>query len=183
MNIELTGRHINLDDEIKTFAEKKLHKIEKFLEEPVEMHLILDAEKLRKIAELHITHRFGVLQATEEAEDLHDAIHAVVETATKQARRARKKFIDQRRRADRVVEEESHWPVEVLDRETFGGEDRPRVIKTHRLPIKPMTLEEASQALETSKNEFFVFLDASTERVNVLYRRKDENFGLIAPEI
>ena len=78
--------------------------------------------------------------------------------------------------------EDAHWPVEVLDRESFGREDAPKVIKTQRLSIRLMTLEEASTALEASKNDFFVFLDSKSERVNVLYRRKDDHYGLIDTE-
>jgi putative sigma-54 modulation protein len=57
------------------------------------------------------------------------------------------------------------------------------VVKTVRLPIETMTLEQASLALEDAKNEFFVFLNSKSQQVNVLYRRQDENFGLIVPEL
>lgn len=178
MNIELTGRHINLRDDIKQYSRKKLEKLEKFLEEPIEIQLILEVEKLRSIAELHARHKHGYIQATEEAEDLENAVHAAIETAAKQARRAHKKAKDKKRRAGKPAE---HWPVDVIAGESVSGGQTPRVIKTHNLPIKPMTIDEASLALDSSKNEFFVFLDASTDKVSVLYRRKDANYGLIAP--
>lgn len=181
MNVEFTARHYHLDDEIKNYAHKKLDKLEPFLEEPVEIHLILETEKIREIAELIVSHRHGVFQATEEAEQMRDAVYAVIMKVEKQARRARKKFMDQRRRADRQVNADN-WPVEVLERATMGGGERPRVIKKHNLPIKPMTIDEASLQLEQSKNDFFVFRDSTSDRVSVLYRRKDENYGLIAPE-
>lgn len=180
MNVEFTARHFHLDDEIRDYASKKLEKLEPFLEEPVEIHLILETEKIREIAELVVSHRHGVFQATEEAEDMRDSVFAVIGKVEKQARRARKKFMDQRRRADRQVSD--NWPVEVLERQGFGTGERPKVVKKNNLPIKPMTIDEASLQLEQSKNDFFVFRDSASDRVSVLYRRKDENYGLIAPE-
>lgn len=180
MNVEFTARHFHPDDELKEYANKKLAKLEPFLEDPVEIHLIFETEKIRQIAELIVSHRHGVFQATEEAEEMRDAVLAVVSKVEKQARRARKKFKDQRRRADREVSD--NWPVEILERSTFGSGEAPRVISKNNLPIKPMTIDEASLQLEQSKNDFFVFRDSTSDRVSVLYRRKDENYGLIAPE-
>jgi putative sigma-54 modulation protein len=178
MKIDFTGRHFVVDDKVREYAEGKLDKLIKFLEEPVDVQVILEVEKRRQIAELHVTHRHGSLQATEAAADMLDAIHAVVEKAEKQARRARKKFMDKRRRA----RNHHHWPLEVLEAASFGTGSRPRVIKTTTLPIKPMTIEEAAMELDRSKNDFFVFLDSVDERVSVIYRRKDNHYGLIAPE-
>ncbi len=181
MKIEFTGRHYHVGDRAKEHIEEKLAKLERFLDEPVEAHVILEIEKRRQIAEFHVSHRHGVLQATEEAEHMREAIHAGIEKIEKQARRSRKKFIDRRRRAQRH-DEGHHWPLEVLDATSVSGGTQPRIIKTGRLSIKPMTIDEAALELDQSKNEFFVFRDSGTDRVSVIYRRKDENFGLIAPE-
>lgn len=178
MKIDFTGRHFAVDEQVREFAESKLEKLVKFLDEPVDVQVILEVEKRRQIAELNVTHRHGSLQATEAADEMLDAIHAVVEKAEKQARRGRKKFMDKRRR----VRNNHQWPLEVLEASSFGSGTRPRVIKTTSLPIKPMTIEEAAMELERSKNGFFVFLDSTDERVSVIYRRKDNHYGLIAPE-
>lgn len=180
MNIDYVGRHFRVRDDIKALVEKKLDKkVARFVEEPVEVRVTLEADKLRRIAEIHVTHRHGILQATEETDSMEDAIHDAVEKVVKQARRARKRFMDTRRRAGRS---EDHWPVDVIEGESVGGGDKPRIIRTNRLPIKPMTIDEAALQLADSKNDFFVFLDSITERVSVLYRRRDQNYGLIAPE-
>ncbi len=181
MKIEFTGRHFHVGDRAKKFTESKLAKLKKFLDEPVEVHVILEIEKRRQIAEFHVSHRHGVLQATEESEHMREAIHAGVEKIEKQARRSRKKFMDQRRRAQRQ-DDNHHWPLEVLDADSISGGELPRIIKTGRLPIRPMTIDEAALELDQSKNEFFVFRDSGTDRVSVIYRRKDANLGLIAPE-
>ncbi len=180
MNIEFTARQYRLSEEIKEYAEKKLTKLEPFVEEPVDVHLIFETEKLREIAEIHVSHRFGHLQASESTDDMRDSVLAVIETVTKQARRSKKKFLDKRRRSQRQMEDNG-WPMEVLEGDSLAATS-PRVIKTTNLPIKPMSVEQASVALDESKNDFFVFLDSSTDKVSVLVRRKDNNFGLIAPE-
>ncbi len=180
MKIEFTGRHYHVSDRAREFTERKLGKIAKFLDDPVEVHVILEIEKRRQIAEFHVSHRHGVLQATEEAEHMREAINAGIEKIEKQARRSRKKFMDKRRRAQRQ-DDGYHWPLEVLDAAGVGGGVR-QIIKTSRLSIKPMTIDEAALELDQSKNEFFVFRDSGTDRVSVIYRRKDANYGLIAPE-
>lgn len=178
MKIDFTGRHFTVDDSIRQYAGTKLEKLARFLDEPVDVQVILEVEKRRQIAELHVSHRHGVLQATEVADEMQDAIHAVVDKAEKQARRARKKHMDKKRR----VRNHQHWPLEVLEASSVAPGTLPRVIKTTSLPIKPMTIDEAALELDRSKNEFFVFLDSATDRVSVIFRRQDSHYGLIAPE-
>ena len=179
MKIDFTGRHYEVDDQVKRYAEGKLKKLSKFLDGPVDVQLILEVEKRRQIADLHLTHRHGTLQSTEAADEMRDAIHAVVEKAEKQARRARKKHNDKKRRS----RADHQWPLEVVEAASVGAGTQPRIIQSTTLSIKPMTLDEAALELDRSEHDFFVFRDSTTERVSVIYRRKDENYGLIAPEL
>ncbi len=181
MHIEYVGRGYHVGDGDRELTEQKLRKAVKFLEEPVEARVTLKTEKHRQIAELHLTHRHGALQAKEEAGEMRDAINLAVDKLAKQAAGGRKRFMDRRRRADRSQENGQHWPLEVLARESLGA-GPPRVIESTRLPIRPMTIEEAALALEDSGHGFVVFRDASRDRLSVLYRREDDNYGLIAPE-
>jgi len=181
MNIEYVARNYPLGEAIRDFTESKLQKVTKFLEEPVEVRVTLEVEKHRQIAELHVAHRHGVLQATEETDDMRDTINAAVDKVEKQARRTRKRFMDRRRRADRVNGQ--HWPVAVVERDSVAGGGAPRIIEATSLPIKPMTIEEAAMALADTAEGFVVFRDALTSQVSVLYRRPDDNYGLISPEL
>lgn len=183
MNIDYTGRHFQLDERTKDYTENKLAKLAKFLEEPIEAHVVFEVEKRRQITDLHIAHRYGVLQAKEEAENMLDAVHAAADKIEKQARRSRKKHTDKKRRAGRSNGDLRHWPLEVLEAGSLQAGEEPKVIRKTVLQIKPMTVDEAAIQLETSKNEFFVFLDSSTELVSVLYKRRDSHYGLIAPEL
>jgi len=181
MNIEYIGRNYTLNEGLRATTEEKLQKLARFLEEPIEVRLTLEQEKHRRIADLHITHRLGVLQAGEETDDMLDSLNSVLDKAEKQARRSRKRLTDKRRRGGRG--QQNQWPMEVLERESIGAKEGPRIIKSSRLRIKPMSLEEAALQLEQGKNDFVVFRDSTTEQVSVLYRRRDDNYGLIAPEI
>jgi len=181
MNIEYVARHFRLDDETREYANQKLSKAIKFLDEPVEIRVILEVEKRRKIAEINAAHRYGVIQANAETDDLRDAINVAVDKVEKQARRGRKKAKGRKRRPIRGSE--NQWPVEILAADTVGANDGPRIVKSSHLSIKPMSLEEAALALEGSKNEFVVFRNSENDEVSVLYRRHDQDYGLITPEL
>ena len=182
MNIEFRSRNYELDDEIREYASRKLGKVTKFLEEPIEIRVTLQSTTHGKIADLHVAHRHDVLQGDEEQEEMRDAINLAVDKVEKQARRARKKFQRRRRRADRQNNGPA-WPLEVLERESVGADEGPRIVATTELTIKPMTLEEAALDLEASEHQFLVFRDSSSDRINVLYKRSDSNYGLISPEL
>lgn len=181
MQIEFIGRNYQIDDRVRAYTEEKLHKLDKFLQEPVEIRVTLETEKHRQIAEVHVRHRLGTLDATVEGGDMYDAINGVVDKVEKQARRSSRKQIDKRRRADRN-NGLSQWPMSVVERESVGSGREPRIIRSELLHIKPMSIEEAALQLDSAENGFVVFRDSVSDRVNVLYRRKDENYGLIAPE-
>lgn len=178
MKTEIIGRNVNVDDRLRAFAEQKLQKLEKFIEEPAESRLTLTSERHRHVAELHVTHRQGDFKATEETDgNFRDAVHRVVDRVEEQARRAHQKTVDKRRRGSN-----HRWPVEVLEQGSLAG-GAPRVIETGQLHIKPMTIEEAALELDGSEDGFVVFRDSTSDRLSVLYKRKDQNYGLIAPEL
>jgi putative sigma-54 modulation protein len=180
MNIEIVGRNGDIGTATREHASKKLDKVLKFLEEPIDARFTFDADGHRHVVELHLAHRFGTLQGHSEGEGWTEAVNAVVDKVEKQARRGRERFQDRRRRAQRAGDAAS-WPVDVVEKASVGGGARPRVIKSSLIQIKPMSLDEAAIELEASTHDFVVFRDAETDEVNVLYKRKDNHYGLIAP--
>ncbi len=180
MHIEYVSRNFDFDNALRDYAAGKLDKLSRFLDEPVEVKVTLEQEKYRQIAELRVAHRHGLLQANGETEDMRDTINLVVDKLEKQARRSRKKYKDKRRRADRANGQQQ-WPVEVLERGSLSGGE-PRIIKSTKLSIKPMGLDEAALQLDGATNDFVVFRDTRTHRVCVLYKRRDRNYGLISPD-
>lgn len=185
MRIEYVGRGFQAGAELKTFTEDRLRKAVRFLESPVEVRVAFGLERHLHRADVHVLHRYGALQAEEQTNDMREAVALAADKVEAQAKRVRKRYMDRRRRAARTAEVKSHWPVDVVERDSVrgdGGDGGVRIVKSSLLRIKPMTIEEAALHLESSEHGFVVFRDAANDRVSVLYRRKDQNYGLIAPE-
>ena len=187
MKIEYFARNATIDDQVRRYAEEKLRKLAKFLDDPeeAEARLTLEHEKHHFVAEVQLSHRHVTLVAKETANQLLDAVNLAVDKVETQAERSRKKHKERRRRAQRHDTNGHHWPEEVIARDSVAGGagGGPRVVETVRLEIKPMSIEEAALELEDGDRAFVVFRDMDTERVSVLYKRRDENYGLIAPEL
>ncbi len=184
MKTEIIGRNTPIDDRLRGLVEKKLAKLEKFLDGPVEARVTLITEKHSHVAELHVTHRDGALQGTEQTDGtFQEAVQRAVQKVEEAARRTHQKQVDKRRRpADRNGRGQ-RWPVEILGADSVGEGRAPRVIETSQIDIKPMTLDEAALELDGSEQGFVVFRDSTSDRLSVLYKRKDQNYGLIAPEL
>jgi ribosomal subunit interface protein len=181
MNLDFVARSTELDDPLREFAEEQLGKVVRFLEEPIEIRFRLEENKHRKIADLHIGHRFGVIQATDETGDLREAIRLAVEKAQKQAKRSRKKYKDRKRRARRA--QPFDWPIEILDPSTLQAAEGPTVIESRTFHLTGMDLEQAVRKMEEVGLGFYVYRDTTSGRLSILYNRKDKTLGLLYPEI
>jgi putative sigma-54 modulation protein len=177
MKIEFTGRRTDVPDELRKLAERKLAKVGRLLPGATRAHVVLHTDKRRQIAEVTVHSRHLDLQAREVSDDLAGSLAAVVEKVTRQATRQMGKR--------RVVRGRS-GPRDAASRPAAEAEarrpDREPVIRRRRLPVKPMSVEEAAQVVLARKEGFLVFRDARTERINVLYLQTDGNLGLIEPE-
>jgi putative sigma-54 modulation protein len=188
MATAITGRNYELTPKIRTMLEKKLSKVEERLfDDVIEVRCVLQVEKYRNICEILIVGKDHDVKAVQESdESMEEAINAAVDHVKSQARKNRKKIRDHHRAARPNGDAVTDWIVQVLEpgnlRET-NDHNRPRIIKTNSLPIRPMSIEEAALRLDDSKNEFIVFRDLDTDRISVIYKRRDKNLGLIAPEI
>ena len=183
MPTEISGRNYEVTPDIRALLDKKLSRIEeKLFNDVIDVRVVLQVEKYRNICEILIVGKEHDVKAVQESdESMQDAINAAVDHVKRQAQKNRKKIRDHHRTADAVTD----WTVQVLEpgklRET-NDHNRPRIIKTNNLPIRPMSIEEAALRLDDSKNEFIVFRDLDTDRISVIYKRRDQNLGLIAPE-
>ena len=181
MNLDFVARNTELDDQIREFAAEQLKKVIRFLEEPIEIRFCLEEKKYRRIADLHIGHRFGVIQATDETGDMREAIRLAVEKAEKQAKRSRQKYKDRKRRAKKPASFE--WPIEILDPTTLQASEGPTVIESRTFHLEGMGLEQAVEKMEEVGLGFYVYRDSASGRLSILYTRKDETLGLLYPEI
>jgi putative sigma-54 modulation protein len=186
MKIEFVGRSVKVDAALRELAGERLAAVTRLLAEPIEVEVEMEMTaggKRRCTVDVHLRHRGGALHARAEGVDPEATLSEAAAGIESQARRARKRVTDRRRRAGRAAAERRHWPVEVLSRESLREGERPRVLRSTRLEIEPLTLEEAARRLEGSRNDFVVFVDRESDRVSVLYKRQDDDYGLIAPEL
>ncbi len=176
MRIAITARNTELTPALREYVERKLERIKKYLNEPIDIKVVLLVEKFRQRAEFNVSAPGVNLNAEEESQDLYASIDVAVDKLEEQARRYKEKMQQKAR------DEERAWVrMEVLDSE-MEEDTAPRIIRSKRFAMKPMSVEEAAMQLDISDSSFLVFLNPATERVNVIYRRKDGNFGLIEPE-
>jgi putative sigma-54 modulation protein len=186
----IIGRNFNVTPDIRDLIDKKLARIiHNLFDDVIDIRCVLQVEKYRHICEILIVGKDHDVKAVQESDaSMAEAINATIDHLKRQAQKNRKKIRDHHRKdgnhakAERVTD----WTVQVLEpgrlREE-GDHNRPRIIKTNNLPIRPMSIEEAALRLDESKNEFIVFRDLDTDKVSVIYKRRDENLGLIAPEV
>ena len=194
MQLQVSGRNLEITAPIREYAERKLARIERHLTEDTRVDLELAIERNRSIsanqhAELTVWTRGPVLRAHEYAEDMYAAIDLAVDKLDRQVRRYR-----ERRRHWRphhqVRDIEALLPLSDVNEEavsldeTNGAEPElpiPSIVKTKRFNMKPMHPDEAALQLELVGHEFYVFLNAETDAVAVIYRRRDGNLGVIEP--
>ncbi len=177
MKVEYVARKVTLDEPVRRLAEKKLAKIRKYFNDILDIRVEVEQERHLFVADLFIKGKDFDLKSTSQNKDLTTAIQDAIDKLEIQARRAKAR-LKQHKRPSRG----SQWSVDVLEPESVGSGEL-RVVERSSIPIKPMSIEEAVMQLEEVNDDFLVFLNSATDRVNVLYRRPDNNLGLITPEL
>lgn len=177
MEITVTFRHTEPVASLKTYAEEKLSKIKKYLDSPLEAHVVLEVEKFRHIADVTLSVDGTRIKAVEETGDMYSAIDKVMDKIEKQVKRFRAKV---RQRNNENIKGEENLAQEARQEVHGRGADEP-VIEVEELDAKPMDPEEAAMQLEMSPSGFFVFRNAKSREINVIYKRRDGNLGLIEP--
>lgn len=181
MNIDFVARKVELTDNIRELASKKLAKIDKYFNEILDVRVELTQERHLYVVDLFIHGKDFDARAAAQHKDIRSAIQDAVEKLEIQARKGKTRLKGRKRQSEQA-RRTPDWGVEVLEKESVAS-GHPRIIESSSITIKPMTIEEAALQLESSPRDFIVFLNATTDRVNVLYRRRDNNLGLITPEL
>ncbi|HKQ51374.1 MAG TPA: ribosome-associated translation inhibitor RaiA [Pyrinomonadaceae bacterium] len=179
MEFEYTGRHVEVTPALRTHVEDHFQKLEHiFNDTTARAHVIMEVEKNRQIGEVLVHWREHTLTATDTNADMYLALTRAIAKIEKQALKLKKKIIDRKQNAKRTSavapEPDGNPPVE-------ASPPTPRIVNARRYNVKPMTAEEAALRLSEEDDQFLVFRDADTNRVGVLYKRKDGNYGLIEP--
>ncbi len=182
--VKITGRHFQVTDAINDYVTRKIESLHLDYPKIIEAHVILEVAKYRHSADIvlvcsnHIT-----IEACEETDDMYAAIDAVVDKVARQMRKYKTRLMRKHRPRKDVVQhlEEQVLHPEPEEAENDSEHHEHAIIRTERFPVKPMFIDEAVLQLEMSHRQFLVFLNARSSRLNVLYRRKSGDFGLIEP--
>jgi putative sigma-54 modulation protein len=180
--VQVTGRHLSVTEAIKSYAVGKIENLHLDYPRIIEAHVILDVEKHRHIAEiiLHCNNHITI-EASDETDDMYASIDGVISKIARQMRKYKTKILRNHRPRRHEVQHVDEQVLTLDDTFEQIEESEPRVIQTERYPVKPMFVDEAVLQLEMSSRQFVVFLNAKSEKINILYRRKGDGFGLIEP--
>jgi len=182
MKFNVRGENIEVTNALREYAEKKVGRIEKYFDTPPtsDVHVTLKVVKDVHVVEVTVPLRGVVLRGEESNEDMYAAIDLVVEKLERQIRKHKTKI-------NRKFRQEGS--LRTLFKEEAGNnnlcseeEDELKIVKTKRFNIKPMDIEEAILQMDMLGHSFFVFSNAETEEMNVVYKRKDGRYGLIEPD-
>ena len=175
MDITVTFRHTEPMESLRDYAEDKISKLKKYLDFPVEAHIVLTVEKFRHQADVTVDVNGTRIKAVEETGDMYSAIDQVMDKIEKQVKRHISKM--RSRRSENAKTGEGGIDTES---ETMLALEEP-VIEVEKMIAKPMDPEEAAMQLNMSRQEFLVFRNANSSEINVIYKRGDGNLGLIEP--
>jgi ribosome hibernation promoting factor len=178
MKFEYTGRHVDVSPAIRRHVEDHFKKLDHIFngDTTLTTHVVIDVEKNRQIGEIIVNWRDHTLTAKDTNADMYMALTRAMAKIEKQAVKLKKKIIDRKQSAQSTALVAPHpdGQIEAADRP-------PRIIPARRYAVKPMTAEEAALRLSGEPDQFLVFRDADTQRLGVIYKRSDGNYGLIEP--
>jgi putative sigma-54 modulation protein len=176
MKFEYSGRHIEVTPALRTHVEGHFKRIEHiFRGKPIKAHVIIEVERGRHRSEIVVNWRNDVLTATTRNSDMYRSLSESIDKIEKQALKLKNKVIDRSHRAVNV------GAITRRTAELKPAPARPRIIPARRYAVKPVAPEEAALMLNGDTTSFLVFRNAENQRISVIYRRKDGNFGLIEP--
>lgn len=176
MQINITGKNVTISQTMQDYIEKKLSKLSRFFDQISHAEVVFKGEDRKDAGKSHIIEVIldvngSIIKASEENRDFRTCIDLVIDKLEGQLKRYKEKLIERRRREPSIRE---FSPSK--------EESKPKVVKVKRFGLKPMDIEEAILEMEMLGHDFFLYLDSETNRISLLYKRKDGNYGLIITE-
>ncbi|MDP4092890.1 MAG: ribosome-associated translation inhibitor RaiA [Bacillota bacterium] len=175
MKFKVSGKNIEVTEALKNKVISKIGKLSKFFQPEAEAHVTMSVEKNRHIVEVTIPFNGGVIRGEVQEGDMYTSIDKVVDIVEKQILR-NKTRLEKKLHEGAFKFENGDAYRDIPEEKEF------RVVRSKKFAIKPMTIDEAILQMNLIGHEFFVFSNADTKEVNVVYKRKDGNYGLIEPE-
>ena len=174
MNYTVSGKNIEITNGLREAVIDKLSKLERYFTPDTEVNVTLSVEKDRQRIEVTIPIKGTIIRAEQVSSDMYASIDLVEAVLERQLRRYKNKIVDQKQSAMALSQV-------FLDEET-NDEEEIKIVRSKRFAMKPMDIEEACVQMELLGHDFFVFRNAETDEVNVVYKRKGNTYGLIEPE-
>jgi len=176
MQISISAKNLEISDYLRDLVEKKVGKLERYFSHETDVQVMLSVERSRHIVEVTIPYEGGIIRAEEVTGDMYASIDNVLDKLEKQ-------IIRHRTRLEKTLRSGAFQFEQPLYSEAFDEDEDegPQIVRVKRFNIKPMSEEEAMLQTELLGHSFYVFMNADTNAINVLYKRKDGNYGLIEP--
>jgi putative sigma-54 modulation protein len=175
MQVSVTFRNTEAEDWFKDYANERLAKLRKFIDKPLEAHVIMTVEKFRNIAEVNLLAKGININGKEEAKDMQLAFDIVMDKIERQLVKYKEKVRNHKENSAKEAMNLSGLSVPREEAEKAN----PAVVETRRVILQPMSVDDAVMELESSRSRFVLYRDSLTEKVMVLYRRDDGNYALI----
>lgn len=169
MLFNFVGKNIDLTDSLKDMAEKKFSKLEKFFSEEIEARAVFSTQKDNQTVEVTVFLPDTIIRAEETTDDMYTSIDNAVDVLERQIRKHKTK-LKKRYQNNETIR------FDLIDDRL---EEENKIVKRKKFELNPMSEEEAILQMELLNHKFFIFLDADTESVEVLYKRNDGNYGII----
>lgn len=174
MKFIIIGRNIDITEGLKSAVQEKLGKLERYFTPETEIHVTLSVEKDRQKIEVTIPVKGNIIRSEQVSSDMYVSIDLVEEVIERQLRKYKTKIVNQQQAG-------GNFQKEFVEDE-FLEDEEVNIIRTKKFGIKPMYPEDACVQMELLGHNFYVFRNAGTDEVNVVYKRKGNTYGLIEPE-
>ncbi|MDO4798936.1 MAG: ribosome-associated translation inhibitor RaiA [Bacillota bacterium] len=179
MKVIVSGRNIAITESIKEQVDKKLSKFDKLFKSETEAFATFSTQKNDHIVEITIPLKNGsIIRAESRSEDMYSAIDDAIDKISRQLRKHKTK-LEKRFQTNNSIRFDQ---IPEFD-PTSADADEPKIVKSKRFAVKPMMPEEAVLQMELLNHDFYMFLNGDTNEINVVYKRKDGNYGIIEPEV
>jgi putative sigma-54 modulation protein len=175
MKFIISGKNIEVTEGLKTTIEDKIGKLERYFTPDTEVHVTMSVEKDRQKIEVTIPVKGSIIRSEQVSNDMYVSIDLVEEIIERQLKKYKNKLIDSKHG-------NSNFKQEFIDKELVD-EEEVKIIRTKKFDIKPMYPEDACVQMELLGHGFYVFCNAETDKVNVVYKRKGNTYGLLEPEV
>ena len=174
MKFIIVGRNIDVTEGLKSAVEDKLGKLERFFTQETEVHVTLSVEKDRQKIEVTIPVKGSIIRSEQVSNDMYVSIDLVEEIIERQLKKYKNKIVDKK-------QSNSSFTQAFVEND-YMDEEEIKIVRSKKFDIKPMYPEDACIQMELLGHDFFVFCNAETDQVNVVYKRKGDTYGLIEPE-